>query len=125
MIGDIVQSHRPALNSGGGATIDVTLNGADIFNAAGCIPVSSIKDLPVLTLRSGQEFCERDGRLVARIGKFQNGGKFFVTQPCEFDDACSLESSCRMDWLGGKVFIYERLGDDDRGAVALLRARAK
>lgn len=106
-----------------GETIQVAVNGADIFESSSCIPTDAIKDLDVLTLREGQEFCDRDGRLLARVSKFESSGFFTMKRPGEASDRCSLESSCRLRWLSGKSYIYERRGEDERGPIALLRLK--
>ncbi len=113
-------SSIPTASSSGG-TITVTLGGEDIFRSAGCIPVSSVRNLQVLTLREGQEFCEADGRLIARIGRIEASGYFNVSRPGLMGDGCGLGNQCNMRWLGGKRFVYERVGEDDKGKVALLR----
>jgi hypothetical protein len=69
---------------------EVSVDGADLFNSAGCIPIQTIKDLPVLTLRDGQEFCDRDGSLLARVERFNQDGGFRMNrpgvEPCPADD---------------------------------------
>lgn len=117
----IIQQQIASTPAGSGGTVQLTLDEADVFNASGCISVDSIKNLDVLTLREGQEFCERSGRLLARVNKFKINGYFVITRPGDNDDSCSVETTCRMRWLGGKKYTYERVGEDDRGQVALLR----
>lgn len=101
--------------------VNVTLGGADVFNASGCIPISAIRELEVLTLREGQEFCDTDGRLVGTVGSFSGRGSFVVKRPGEPQDGCTPGSRCKMRWLGSKTYVYERVGEDDKGRVALLR----
>lgn len=118
-----VQQQIAAMPATTGGTIQVTLGGADIFNSSGCIPVEQIRNLGTLTLRSGQEFCDRDGRLLARVNDFMSNGAFYMTRPGTHQDSCMLESTCTLRWLGGKRYVYERLGEDERGRIALLRLR--
>lgn len=99
----------------------MSLGGEDVFDSSGCIPVSEVKRLATLTLRQGQEFCETDGRLVATV-KMERTGFLIITRPGEPSDRCGLNSKCRMRWLGSKSYIYERVGEDEKGQVALLRA---
>ncbi|NML73573.1 hypothetical protein HHL25_05470 [Rhizobium sp. S-51] len=109
----------PAPSTSGG--ISVSLDGEDVFDSSGCIPVSGIKSLTTLKLRAGQEFCEADGRLVGTVSQFFSKGGFAVKRPGEPSDNCSLGNRCKFRWLGSKTYIYERVGEDDKGPVALLR----
>jgi hypothetical protein len=113
-------SSLPAPSSSGGG-ISVSLGGEDVFDSSSCIPVAEVKRLATLTLRQGQEFCEADGRLVATV-KMERTGFVIITRPGEPSDRCGLNSKCRMRWLGSKSYIYERVGEDEKGQVALLRA---
>ncbi len=106
-------------SSGGGSTVSV--GGEDVFNSAGCIPVSELRSLQVLTLREGQEFCEADGRLVAKITLMRDSGAFSYQQPGRGVGNCSVNSGCTFRWLGSKRYVYERFGQDERGGVAMLR----
>ncbi|CAH0343229.1 hypothetical protein RHI9324_04962 [Rhizobium sp. CECT 9324] len=119
----IVERRIASLPTQAGNSIQVSIDGADVFKSAGCISIQTIKDLPVLTLRAGQEFCDRDGALLARVEKFNPDGNFQMNRPGEPSDYCQMGSSCRLRWLGGKQFNYERVGEDAEGTVALLRAR--
>ena len=112
-------SGLPTPTSGGG--VNINLSGEDVFDAAGCIPVAEVKKLTTLTLRQGQEFCEADGRLVATVKNMDRTGFLLISRPGESNDRCGLNSKCRMRWLGSKSYIYERVGEDDKGQVALLR----
>lgn len=109
----------PTPSASGG--ISVALSGQDIFNSSGCIPVSEVRNLEVLTLREGQEFCEADGRLTAKITSIAGTGTLFYTLPGKASSNCALNKQCKLRWLGAKTFVYERLGEDDKGPVALLR----
>ena len=118
-----VQQQMAALPAASAAAAPVALPGTDIFNSTGCIPVSSLQNLQVLTLRVGQEFCDRDGALLARIEKFDLYEAFKMNLPGKGADWCKLNKSCTLRWLGSKEFVYERVGEDEKGMVALLRLK--
>lgn len=92
----------------------------DAFNGSNCILVDSIKNDNVLYVREKQEFCKKDGSLVATVYKMSDSGEFSVNVPGHGYWYCTLHDSCDISWLG-KRFIYERFGEDDKGPVALLR----
>lgn len=121
LVQQLVQQQVSAMPSSGGAA-QASLGNQDAFNMSGCIPVSAIRDLAVLTLREGQEFCADDGALVARIGR-GNQYRFSIKMPGKGSDTCSFENVCKLDWLGGKSFVYERQGQDDKGPISLLRLK--
>ncbi len=122
LIQQVVQQQVLAVPIGGGGTVNASLGNQDVFNISGCIPVSAVRDLTVLTLREGQEFCADDGALVARIGRGDRY-RFSITMPGKGSDMCSLEKVCTLDWLSGKSFVYERRGQDEKGPVSLLRLK--
>lgn len=114
-------SSLPAPSTGGGGGITVSLGGEDVFNSAGCILVPELRSLQVLTLRAGQEFCEADGRLVARITGMSDSGLLNYQEPGLGVGRCSVNSGCTLRWLGSRRYVYERFGRDERGGVAMLR----
>lgn len=119
MIQEALQS-MPTPSATGG-NVSVTLGGEDVFNSSKCISVSEVRQLEVLLLRDGQEFCETDGRLVAKIGSAGIRGAFSYTMPGVGNYNCYLNRQCKIRWLGGRTYTYERFGEDDKGEVALLR----
>lgn len=118
-----VQQQMAALPSASAAAAPVALPGTDIFNSTGCIPVASVQNLQVLTLRVGQEFCDRDGALLARIVKSGVAKTIGATLPGKGTDWCGLNKVCTLRWLGNREFVYERVGEDEKGMVALLRLK--
>lgn|GEM_PF-4105016 len=119
-----VQQQMAALPSAStAAAAPVALPGTDIFNSTGCIPVASVQNLQVLTLRVGQEFCDRDGALLARIERFSDSSTFWTRIPGRDNAGCALNKVCTLQWLGRKEYVYERVGEDENGTVALLRLR--
>ncbi len=106
--------------TGQGAAINVTLGGADVFNAKGCIPLDSIKNSETLLIRDKQEYCARDGRLVATV--IADGGSAYVfRRPGQLHDRCSLGKNCQLRWLGSSTYTFERKGEDEKGPVGLFR----
>ncbi|MDC9834357.1 hypothetical protein [Rhizobium binxianense] len=93
----------------------------DIFNSSACIPIDSIRNLDVLTLRSGNEFCDRTTRLIFRVSRIrENDGRIFFETPGKGSGYCSLEGKCTLNDIG-KTYVYERRGHDEDGEIALLR----
>lgn len=92
----------------------------DVFNGGKCIITDSIKNDNVIYVRENQEYCKKDGTLLAVVDQWDNGGSFNVTIPGRGNWWCSVNQRCDISWLG-KKFVYERLGEDDKGPVALLR----
>lgn len=99
-------------------SINVTLDGQDIFNASGCIPMQSIRNLEVLTLRKGNEVCDKTGRLMFRISEFYEGGEVYFLTPGDGESVCKLEKNCD---IAGRRYVYERRGRDENGEIALFR----
>lgn len=118
-----VQQQILALPAASATASPVALPGADVFNSTGCIPVVSVLNLQIMTLRVGQEFCDRDGALLARIERFTDNGKIWTTLPGRGTDTCVLNKTCTLRGLGSKDFVYERFGEDEEGPVALLRLK--
>lgn len=108
----------PSAGSGG---ITVSLGGEDVFNSSGCIPVSEVRSLEVLTLRKGQEFCEASGQLVAQVSTAEPRGYVFITMPGNGWHQCNISDGCKFPWLGSKRYVFERVGEDEEGVVALFR----
>jgi hypothetical protein len=105
-----------------GAAVNVTLGGQDVFDAAGCIPLESIRNLQVITLRAGNEFCDRNGRLAFRVKSIrESDGAIYFANPGKSDGFCRHERQCDFKDIGRK-YVYERRGTDDRGPLALFRA---
>lgn len=123
LVAQTVQQQMAALPATSVAASPVALPGTDVFNSTGCIPVASLLNLQVLTLRVGQEFCDRDGALLARIERFSDSGKIWTTLPGRGTGTCSLNKTCTLRWLGSKDFVYERFGEDEKGPAALLRLK--
>ncbi|MBV2183571.1 MAG: collagen-like protein [Rhizobium sp.] len=118
-----VQQQMAALPAASAAAAPVALPGTDIFNSTGCIPVASLQNLQVLTLRAGQEFCDRDGAFLAQIEKFGGDGGFLTMRPGQGKHWCYLGNTCTLYWLSSKQYVYERTGEDENGKVALLRLK--
>jgi hypothetical protein len=119
MIQQAISSLPAPLAGSGGIT--VSLGGEDVFNTAGCIPVSEVRNLEVLTLRQGQEFCEATGKLVAQVARAEPDGYVSITMPGDGNHQCGLNSSCKFPWLGSKRYVFERVGEDEKGVVGLFR----
>jgi hypothetical protein len=95
----------------------------DIFNSSSCIPIDTIRNLDVLTLRSGNEFCDKTGRLLFRVSKIgENDGLVSFANPGNGNGYCSFEETCKFSDIG-KTFVYERRGHDDNGEIALFRIK--
>lgn len=117
----IIQQQLASSPSSPAGAVNVTLNGQDVFNASGCIPIDSIRGLDVLTLRSGNEFCDRTGRVIFRVTEIrQSDGRIYFMTPGKGSGSCFIDKKCTFDDLG-KTFVYERRGSDDNGAIALFR----
>jgi len=114
---------QPRTTPSNGGSINVTLEGTDVFKASGCIPVDNIRNLDVLTLRAGNEFCDKTGRLLFRVTSIrERDGRIFFSNPGQRDGSCGFEDTCNFSDIG-KTFVYERKGVDDIGSVALFRIK--
>lgn len=114
----------PATKSSQAAgTVQLTLDGADVFKTAGCIPVASLIGLDILTLRPGMEFCDKNGALVGRMTEIGSNGQMWIKRVAAPVESCSLESACRLGVFGNQVYVFERQGQDGDGQIALLRKR--
>lgn len=120
---DIIKQAVAQLPTAKPGIISANMGSSAVFDTSTCIPIADVRGLQVLSLRRGQEFCEADGKLVAIIDSVESRGNLKITLPGFGTDRCSINSSCTMRWLGGKRFVFERVGEDDRGVVALLRMR--
>jgi hypothetical protein len=127
MVDRVVAQKIAALPRGGSGTVagasDLSA-AASVFNMDQCIQVSSVAALSVLTLRPKMEFCDTTGKLLAVINKIEPRGDNFIsyTIPGRGMAYCSLNRTCRFDWLSGRSYVYERYATDETGSVALLRA---
>lgn len=124
LVEQAIQQKISALPTSTTNPIGGALSETDAFQTSGCISVDNIRNLEMLPLREGQEFCDGNGRLLARVGEFSRNGWFKMTRPGTASDSCTLERSCTLRWLNGKSYVYERLGQDDKGQVALLRLQS-
>lgn len=104
-------------------TVQSSINGSDVFSTSGCTNLSEVRNLDLLTLRPAQEFCDQSGRLVARVRKFSETQHVYIERPGESGDSCALGYSCKLRWLNGKSYTYERYGEDENGPIALLRLK--
>lgn len=69
------------------------------------------------------EVCANDGRLIAKIGSFNDNGGFGVVIPGKAGNFWKLNNVARFPWSGAKEYIYERFSEDDNGPVALFRMK--
>lgn len=109
------------LPTSGSGTIQVSLGGSDVFESSECILLDQVRNLEILTLRKDLEFCENDGRLVARVASIRGDGYLAISTPGSGSSSCVLERKCTFGWLNGRDYIYERMGRDEKGIVSLFR----
>lgn len=123
LVQQLIQQNGSATPTTGGKVQIAVDDGADVFNSSGCVALSTVKSRELLVLRKGQEFCDSDGRLVAHVKTFESSGYISMARPGELPDACSVGRTCKLRWLGGQQYVYERLGEDEKGPIALLRIK--
>jgi hypothetical protein len=107
--------------SPGAAQISQSLK---LFDTSTCIQIDTIRNLEVLTLRPGNEFCNNSGKLLFRVAEIEtprNNKRIMFSTPGKGSGSCDLEETCRLREVGGRVYIYERFAEDDQGPIALLR----
>ncbi|WP_337183841.1 collagen-like protein [Shinella sp.] len=123
LVQQLIQQQIASL-PGAGNAIQASIGNSDAFSTSGCISLAAVKNETTLVLRKGQEFCESDGRLIAQVKALDTSGYISIHRPGELPDSCKVGKSCKFRWLGGKTYVYERIGDDENGAVALFRLKA-
>lgn len=120
IVEESVKQKLASLPASTGGTITVALDGQDVFNTASCIQIQSVRGLDVLTLRPGQEFCDKSGELIGRIGL--EGAKGLAWKRIGgFSGTCGIEKKCGLGSIFGATYVYERFGEDDEGPIFLLR----
>jgi len=92
----------------------------DAFKGDECIQFDAIKNLEVITVRDNQEMCAKSGKLLGRFFEFSES-KFYFKSPESGSMICDLESVCSFHALGEVKYVFERLGEDEVGKLALLR----
>lgn len=99
-------------------------NALKVFETSACIQADSVRKLDVLTLRPGNEFCNKSGKLLFRVSEIETSHpkkKIEFSTPGVGNGSCYLEQTCTFDEFGGRIYVYERFGEDDQGPIALLR----
>jgi hypothetical protein len=117
IVTSILQQNLPKLTAAGGASSAVI---PAIFGDNKCIFVEKIRAENILYIRTGQEYCRKDGALLSRIRKFTDNNGFIATIPGDIDLWCYINQKCVLPWTG-KTYMFERIGEDENGQVALLR----
>jgi hypothetical protein len=124
LIQDAVDRKILTLPSSATSPVAPLTSGLEAFNTTSCIPASSVKNLPVLTLRAGQEFCASDGALLATVQEFNTrGDRLYMMRPGAGRLWCDLNEECTMRWFDGATYVFERTSEDGKGKVALFRKK--
>jgi hypothetical protein len=120
MIDKAVREQPASSTSAVGGTVSIALNGQDIFDTADCMNLSGVRNLEIVMLRPGQEFCDEAGRLIGRIDLSGSTGLAWK-HIGKSNGFCKIESHCSLGSMFGAKYLYERFGEDKQGPVFLLR----
>lgn len=93
----------------------------NVIDFADCAEIEKFRNQPVIIFREGNEYCESDGRIVAKVKELQEKGYISFTVPGRSDGRCYLDSKCLFDWLSVKKYVFERVGRDEHGIIAMFR----
>jgi hypothetical protein len=117
VVAEKLAASQKTVNSPGATDVGASLS---LFDTSSCIQWDKIKALPVLTLRPKVEICRQDGALVGKVTMIDSN-TVYMTLSGRNSDYCHLGQNCKWPLLGNLNYIFERLQDDDKGPVALLR----
>jgi hypothetical protein len=95
------------------------------FSNSKCVLDSAFQGLDAIELHDQTEICDGTGRLIATLNIQARGyQQIAMNRPGKsVAITCTPDRTCELFWVPGKQFVIERVGEDQDGGVALLRAQ--